>query len=270
MAEQTETKTTTARNRVVRRNFISECRESRIVVPVQLSQGMQRIYRRHFDRLSRAVFLFRYYSRIARGNAVESTLSKEIIASMDEANENLKKKIGVADQLLQKNEVTVKKAQFDKVNVTIIDPLANRFLQSIVLAQELNEKLSALWLACVLDDDQHSKAERDIENELRGIKDKCTTISFGVRDRVNAQRAPIEQTSGIAEVETGEDEENRTETGSEDVSQNAEIVEKTTTGRKTRKSNKEDAAAVEIEADNREDIDSSKVIEAEIAEDIAA
>lgn len=253
MGEQTETKTTTARNRVVRRNFISECRESRIVVPVQLSQGMQRIYRRHFDRLSRAVFLFRYYSRIARGNAVESTLSKEIIALMDEANENLKKKIGVADQLLQKNEVKVTKAQFDKVNVTIIDPLANRFLQSIVLAQELNEKLSALWLACVLDDDQHTKAERDIENELRGIKDKCTTISFGVRDRVNAQRTPIEQNTGIdiAEAETGED---RTEPGIEDVTENAEIVEKTTTGRKARKSSKEDAAAVEIEAEIAEDI----------------
>ena len=91
MAEQTETRTN-PRNRFIRRHFISECRDSRIVVETHLSPTMQRIYRRHFDGLSRAVYMIRYYSRIARGNAVESTLTKEIIALMDEVNENLQEK----------------------------------------------------------------------------------------------------------------------------------------------------------------------------------
>jgi RNAse (barnase) inhibitor barstar len=223
---------------------------------------MRLIYRRHFDGLSRSVYLLRYYSRIARGNAVESSLTKEIIALMDEVNENLKKKITVAEQILAKSNVKVTKTEFDKVNVTIIDPLANRFLQSINIAQELDQKLSALWLACVLDDEQRTKATQEIENELRGIQGKCRAISIGLRDRVRAQRTPIDASSGIdiIEAETKEDEAAELELG-----ETAESAEKTTTGRKPRKSSKEDAVSVELDTDNTEDIKSSEVIEEEIA-----
>jgi len=257
MAEQIEITTTattaTARPRdnYVRVHFITECRDSRIVVETHLSPTMQRIYRRLFDRLSRSVYLLRYYSRIARGNAVESTLTKEIIALMDEVNENLKKKMTVAEQILAKNNIKVKKTEFAKVNVTIIDPLANRFLQSINIAQDLDEKLSALWLACVLDDEQRSKAMQEIENELQGIQGKCRIISIGLRDRVRSQRAPIEPASeiDIAEAEISEDEATESELG-----EVAESVEKTTAGRKPRKSAKEDVGSDEVEAEIAEDI----------------
>jgi len=271
MAEQTQTQTPTTitRERIARRHFISECRDSRIVVETHLSPNMKRIYRRNFDRLSHAVFLLRYYSRIARGNEVESTLSKEIITLIDEVNENLRKKIAVANQMLEKNVVKVTKPQFDKVNVTIIDPLANRFLQSINIAQELEEKLSALWLACVLDDDQNVLAKREIDNELRGIQSKCRAISLGLRDRVRAQRAPVEPASGIDidEAETKEDEAAELELG-----EVAESVEKTTAGRKSRKSGKADTAEaeVDVDGDNKENINSSDVVEDEIPVEIAA
>ncbi len=255
MAEQTETQTptTTTRERIARRHFISECRDSRIVVETHLSPRMRIIYRRHFDGLSRSVYLLRYYSRIARGNAVESSLTKEIIALMDEVNENLKKKITVAEQILAKNNVKVTKTEFDKVNVTIIDPLANRFLQSINIAQELDQKLSALWLGCVLDDEQRTKATQEIENELRGIQGKCRAISIGLRDRVRAQRNPVEPASGIDidEAETREDEAAELEQG-----EIAESAEKITSGRKSRKSAKDDAVSVESDG-NTEDIKSS-------------
>lgn len=249
MAEQTETNTqspnTPTRDRIARRHFISECRDSRIVVETHLSPNMQRIYRRHFDGLSRSVYLLRYYSRIARGNAVESSLSKEIIALMDGVNENLKKKIAVADQIIEKNHVKVTKTQFDKVNATIIDPLANRFLQSINIAQGLDEKLSVLWLACILDDDQRTKATQEIESELRGVQGKCRAISIGLRDRVRAQRTPSGQASGIdlAEAESHEDEAGEAELGV------VESVEKTSAIKKTRKSAKDDAVGVEPDVD---------------------
>lgn len=267
MAEQSETKTTattnTTRDRNIRRHFITECRDSRIVVETHLSPTMQRIYRRHFDGLSRSVYLLRYYSRIARGNAVESSLTKEIIALMDEVNENLKKKIAVAEQILVKSNVKVTKTQFDKVNATIIDPLANRFLQSINIAQELDQKLSALWLACVLDDEQRTKATQEIENELRGIQGQCRAISIGLRDRVRAQRAPIEPSAGIdiTEAETNEDEAAKLELG-----ETEENVEKTTTSRKSRKSVKDDVG----DLDNGDVIKSGDINEVDIAEEAAA
>lgn len=278
MAEQPETETTTstptqaqaqtqARESFVRRHFISECRDSRIVVETHLSPAMRRIYRRHFDGLSRSVYLLRYYSRIARGNAVESTLSKEIIALMEEVNENLHKKIRAAEQIIAKNKIKATKPQFERVNATIIDPLANRFLQSINIAQELEEKLSALWLGCVLDDDQHREATQEIENELRGIQGKCRTISMGLRDRVRAQRAPAEPNAGIDidVAESHEDEANQAELGFVD---DAESVEKTT--KKPRKSAKDAAVSADSDAENGEEIESSKPIETEIPADIAA
>jgi hypothetical protein len=267
MAEQPETTTPANRDRLIRRHFISECRDSRIVVETHLSPTMQRIYRRHFDRLSRSVYLLRYYARIARGNAVESSLTKEIIALMDEVNENLKKKIGVAEQILVKSTIKVSKTAFAKVNVTIIDPLANRFLQSINIAQELDQKLSALWLACVLDDEQRTKAIQEIENELQGIQGKCRAISIGLRDRVRAQREPIEPASGIniTEAEIKEDEAAELELGAV-----VESAEKTTTGKKSRKSAIDDGIDVEPNADNTEYIKFSETVGKETAEEIAA
>ncbi|MCX7099421.1 MAG: hypothetical protein NTV43_16110 [Methylococcales bacterium] len=209
MADKPQKNTQKSRKNSERTHFISECRESRIIVPVRLSQGMYRIYRKHFDRFSRAAFLFRFYSKIARGNSVESTLSEEIISQIDLVNDSLRKKIKVADQLIKNNRVNVGKAVFGEYNVTIIDPLANRFLSSILLAQELNDKLSALWLACVLDDGKRAEAEKEIESELGSIKDKCTTISFGVKDHVKAQRPQAEQSPGT-EADGVERPESRT------------------------------------------------------------
>ena len=227
---------------------------------------MRRIYRRHFDGLSRSVYLLRYYSRIARGNAVESTLTREIIALMDAVNENLHKKIRAAEQIIAKNKIKATKPQFERVNATIIDPLANRFLQSINLAQDLEEKLSALWLACVLDDDQHREATQDIENELRGIQGKCRTISIGLRDRVRAQRAPVEPNPALISTQRKAMKTKRIKPIW--YGWDAESVEKTT--KKSRKSAKDAAVRADSDADNSEDTKSSEIIENEIPEEIAA
>lgn len=252
MAENTETITTT-RNNPIRRRFISECRDNCIVVETHLSPNIRRIYRRHFDGFSRAVYMIRYYSRIARENAVESLLTKEIAGFLDEANDNIQKKIAVADQMLAKNKVKTGKPQFEKMNVTIIDPLSNRFLQCINNANEFNEKLTALWLACALDDEQRSKAMSDIETELRSIQEKSRTISIGLMDRVKSQQAPIK----IDEAEVEEDKADKFEPDEAPVG-----IEKTTATRKPKKSGTDDVVS---DQDNNASIKPAETTEEAIA-----
>lgn len=249
MAEKTEPTTRATQDGYIRRNFISECKDSRIVVEAYFSPNIRRIYRRHFDGLSRAVYLLRFYSRTSRiNNGVENSLTKDISDLMDEVNESLRKKITVAEHILVNNNIKVTTSQFEKLNVTIIDPLANRFLQTIKMAQDLDEKLSSLWLACVLDDEQRMKAMAEIENELRGIQGKSRTISLGLRDRVRLQRSTNEQAieaddNLIAAASTAEGELD------EEIAEANKIIEETASTRKPKKTSKEgkDQGEVEVE-----------------------
>jgi hypothetical protein len=218
MAETTPSRST--RDNPARRHFISECRDSRIVMQAQFSPNILRIYRRHFDGVSRAAYLLRFYCRVGPGSHVERDLIKEIVTVMDEINENVRKKISVAEQILKKENVKVSKPQFETVNATIIDPLANRFLQTLSAAQELDEKLSALWLACVIDDDQRRKAMSEIDNDLRSIQEKARALFVGIRGRVRIQNEARQQVKEdeVTDAAIGKDENS----GEEGLSESAE------------------------------------------------
>lgn len=202
MAENNRTNRT---NRT-REHFISECRDNRIVIEAGLSRRIYQIYRRHFDGFSRSVYLVRYYSQYLRDPGVEEAIVKEIASLIDDVIDKLNKKISISDQIIEKENIQTKPSQHEKTSVTIIDPLANRFLQAFKLAQNLDDKVSALWLATYLDDSQRIMALKDIESDLRGIQSKSRAISLGVRDRVQGQglAAPsrTESTSEIDETET--------------------------------------------------------------------
>ena len=184
-----------SRDNQVRKHFISECRDSRIIVAANFSPNILRIYRRHFDGVSRAAYLLRFYCRVGPGNNVERELTKEIIGLIDEVKANVQKKIAVADQILNNESVKVSKSHFETVNATIIDPLANQFLKTLVLTQELDEKLSALWLACLLDDEQKLKALSEIDSDLKSIQAKTRALFVGVRTRVH-ERNQAKQLAG--------------------------------------------------------------------------
>jgi hypothetical protein len=198
------------RDNPVRRHFISECRDNRIIVQARFSVNVLRLYRRNFDRFSRAAYLLRFYCRVGANATVESELTKEIIGLMEEVNDNLRKKITVAEQLLKKDNVNMSKPQFGTTHITIIDPLANRFLQTLKTVQELDEKLSALWLACVIDDLQRNKALAEIDGEIRRIQTQTRTLSLGVRDRVLARNQARQQDDGQTEAPASETDDNRT------------------------------------------------------------
>jgi hypothetical protein len=131
--------------------------------------------------------------------------------------------------------------------VTIIDPLANRFLQTIKIAQDLDEKLSALWLACVLDDEQRIKAMVEIESELRSIQGKSRTISLGLRDRVRSQRSTNEEAAeadnNLIAATSNEGELD------EEITKANKTIEDTASTRKPRKTSKDvkDQGEVEVE-----------------------
>jgi hypothetical protein len=192
------------RDNPARRHFISECRDNRIVIRAHFSANVFRLYRRNFDRFSRAAYLLRFYCRVGAGANVESELTREILNLMEEINDNLRKKIAVADQLLKKENVNASKPQFNPINATIIDPLANRFLQTLKTVQELDEKLSALWLACAIDDAQRNQALSEIDSEIRRIQTKTRTLSLGVRDRVQARNQARQQDDSQSEAAASE------------------------------------------------------------------
>ena len=195
MAETTQRRST--KEIQVRKNFINECRDSRIEVKARFSPNMLRIYRRHFQGVSQAAYLLRFYCRVGPGSNVERELTKEIIGLINEVKANVEKKIAVADQILKKENVKVSQSQFTEVTAMIIDPIANLFLKTLTIAQELDEKLSALWLACLLE--QKRKAMSEIDSDLKSIQAKTRALFVGVRIRVKEMNEG-RQSSGESEV----------------------------------------------------------------------
>ncbi len=195
-----------SRDNPVRKHFISECRDSRIVVQAKFSPNMLRIYRRHFDGVSRAAYLLRFYCRIGPGENVARELTSEIASLIEQVNANVQKKIEVADKMLKKEGIRTTSPQFETINATIIDPIANQFLKTLIVAQSLDEKLSALWLACAINDEQKSNAFSEIDKDLRSIQMKTRALFVGVRTRVQEQNLARQQSR--LEAKNGQDELN--------------------------------------------------------------
>jgi len=186
MAENTQNRL--SRETAIRRNFIQNCRNSRILEKSNFSETVLRIYRRRFREVSRAAYLTRFYCSNGQGFDVEQQVTKEMIAMIKDVNDSIAKKIAVADQLIKKANIKVGEAQYESVNVTIIDPIATLFLNSLNSARDLEGKLRALWLACQLDDTQKRQALAEIEKEFTDVHMRCRALMEGVKNRFYEQR----------------------------------------------------------------------------------
>jgi hypothetical protein len=111
-----------------------------------------------------------------------------MIAMIKDVNDSIAKKIVVADQLIKKANIKIGDAQYESVNVTIIDPIAKLFLNSLNSARDLEGKLRALWLACQLDDTQKRQALAEIEKEFTDVHMRCRALMEGVKNRFYEQR----------------------------------------------------------------------------------
>lgn len=173
-----------------RRQFIQNCRNSRIIQKANFTDAVMRIYRLRFREISRAAYLTRFYCAIDRSQnfEVEQIITQEMAAIIDEVKGNIDKKITVADQLIKKHGIKVGKAQYEDVDVTIIDPIAKRFLNALHSARDLDEKLRVLWLDCKLTDTEKRQAINDIEKEFTDAQQRCQALMVGVRNRFNEQR----------------------------------------------------------------------------------
>jgi hypothetical protein len=165
---------------------------------------MLRIYRRHFDGVSRAAYLLRFYCRIGPGENAARELTGEISNLIDQVNSNVQKKIDVAEKMLKNAGIRTTSPQFETINATIIDPIANQFLKTLIIAQALDEKLSSLWLACTINDEQRSSAFSEIDKDLRSIQMKTRALFVGVRTRVQEQNLARQQSRLNAQLEQDE------------------------------------------------------------------
>ncbi|TAL48407.1 MAG: hypothetical protein EPN89_07075 [Methylovulum sp.] len=168
----------------VRTSFINEFRDNSIVIKTSLTPLARRYYRNYFDGYSRSVALMRYYARISRISNIEDKLSEQLGDAIEHANSELDQKIDIADGLIGDRGIRVRKPELQEYEVTIIDPLANRYLQLIEKSQMVEQKLTALWLACLLSDTQRRQAMNELEKIVKGIQQSSRKISMGLRDRV--------------------------------------------------------------------------------------
>ena len=173
-----------------RREFIQNCRNSKIELEANFPESVMRIYRLRFQEVTRSAYLTRFYCNIDRtqGFDVEQKVTKEMKAIIDNVNENIQKKLTVANQLIKKSNIKIGLAQYEKVNEIIIDPIAKVFLKALNNARDLEEMLRVLWLDCQLDDTQKRQALSEVEKEFSDAQQRCLALMIGVRNRFNEQR----------------------------------------------------------------------------------
>jgi hypothetical protein len=190
MAETQQHRTNRTDYRNQRNQFLSEYRGNQIMVPATFSTpDILRIYRRHFDAMSRAVFFMRFHLRVIDDANTEAALIKEIVNSLSTAEAQVRQKIEIADRLLADCTGQAKAQPVAQLEVAVIDPLANRYLQLILVADQLAARHTALWIALALEDQEYRKANNELEKRLRQLRNQLTTISLGVRKRVNQMQA---------------------------------------------------------------------------------
>lgn len=182
----------------VRTSFINEFRDNSIVIKTHLTPLARRYFRNYFDGYSRSVALMRYYARISRISNIENKLSEQLGDAIDYANSELDQKIEIADGLISDRGIRVRKPELQEYEVTIIDPLANRYLQLIEKSQIVEQKLTALWLACLLSDTQRRQAMNELEKIVKGIQQSSRKISMGLRDRVRGAESNADTGAPVA------------------------------------------------------------------------
>ncbi len=209
MAETTQTPSRRESSFQSRRQFIQNCRNSKIIEKATFTDAVMRVYRLRFREISRSAYLTRFYCSIGRGQSfdVEQKVTKEMIAIINGVKENIDKKIVVADQLIKKSGITIGEAQYESVNVTIIDPIAKLFLNALNSARDLEEKLRVLWLACKLTDIEKRQALTEIEKEFNDAHQRCQALMIGVRSRFNEQRRAREEADRTTDGEEQNSEE---------------------------------------------------------------
>lgn len=209
MAENTQPASRRESYHQYRRQFIQNCRNSKIIEKSSFTDSVMRIYRLRFREISRSAYLTRFYCSISRGQSfdVEQRVTKEMIDIINRVKEDIEKKIVIADQLVKKSGITIGEAKYESVNVTIIDPIAKLFLNALNAARNLEEKIRVLWLACKLSDVEKRQALSEIEKEFTDAHQRCEALMIGVRNRFNEQRRMREEAdrSGAGDLQNAEE-----------------------------------------------------------------
>lgn len=196
MAEQQNPSATTSgtarpRNtRPARANFLSEYKGDSIVIQVLFKNQaiVNGGYRAHFDGLSSAVFFMRGNLRSLRDNALNQQSLQAITDSLAAAERDIKEKLGIAQALIKKHNIQARQSpNGDKRNVTVIDPLANRFLQLIIKADQAAAAYNTLWFSLVFTDEQRNQANNELLRAISNVHTFARQLNNGLRKLLQSQ-----------------------------------------------------------------------------------
>ncbi len=169
----------------VKNLFLTRYRGDAIEKSIYLmSSEMSMAFRKHFDGMSRSLFYIRYYSKALKNQALEYELEAAVMTLLQEALAKISTKNTLVDQVIKQHQVKIKHGkQGHQIQASIIDPLANHYLELMVAADEVVRKYTALWLALVINDQQKRQSVNEVIASVRELHAQCTRISLGLRDR---------------------------------------------------------------------------------------
>lgn len=170
--------------RQAKRKFVDEFWGNHIVIEVTLvTPEVQRIYSRHFDGLSRAVFFLRYYTEQLRDPQIVQSIFKEVDNKFAETRQTIRQKGDLADQLLAEGNINCRRGSGTTLAANIIDPFAHDYLVLLQEGDQLATKYVQLWLGRILKEEQYRQAHNELSKSLRLLHSSISKLSLGVRDR---------------------------------------------------------------------------------------
>jgi hypothetical protein len=174
-------------------NFLHEFEGDSIIMEVMFSNTdvLNKGFRGHFDGFSATVFFLRRNLLILNDSALRDSLMSELDKLLTDKHKELTAKKDVAKKLIADNNLVIKTSnRGDLRNVRVIDPLANRFLQLIKLADEVGRLFSQLWVAMIIKDNDKSKAINELITLISSIHTFVRQAGSKANKLVKARNSP--------------------------------------------------------------------------------
>lgn len=188
----------------VKNLFLTRYRGDSVEKSIYLvSSEVSMAFRKHFDGMSRSLFYIRYYSKTLKNQALEHELEVGVMNLLQEALAKINTKNTLVEQAISQHQIKIKNGmQGNQIQVSIIDPLANHYLELMVTADEVVRKYTALWLALVVNDQQKRQSVNEVIAIVKQLHTQCTRISLGLRERCSQHNqsatTPVDDASAVS------------------------------------------------------------------------
>lgn len=164
--------------------FLAEYQGTTITIPLSLGANeVQRLFRRHYDGISRSVFLIRLYGQ-RLGDAAYVQSIQHLQGLMDKQQKLLDSQQAVIEAHLSGQSIQVNPAVAVTVEAKILHPLIKRYALMLQQADGLIRDLYVLWLDNQFSDDQLRQAIARVIAVPRTLHADALNLSRGLRSRI--------------------------------------------------------------------------------------